>query len=59
MKPPTPKPARRRPKSDERSPPKEPGDFKDHLLGGPKFEHFEIKRDRDFGRAVELDDDSL
>ena len=29
-------------------------DFKAHLLGGPKVDHFTIERDRDTGRAVEL-----
>ena len=29
-------------------------DFKTHLLGGPKVDDFEIERDADVGRAVEL-----
>ena len=29
-------------------------DFKAHLLGGPKVDEFEIERDRDTGRPVEL-----
>jgi antitoxin Phd len=29
-------------------------DFKAHLLGGPKVDDFEIERDRDTGRPVEL-----
>lgn len=29
-------------------------DFKAHLLGGPKFEDFEIERDKDTGRDIDL-----
>jgi antitoxin Phd len=29
-------------------------DFKAHLLGGPKLDDFEVERDRDTGRPVEL-----
>ncbi len=29
-------------------------DFKEFLLGGPKFEDFEIERDQDTGRDIEL-----
>lgn len=29
-------------------------DFKSHLLGGPKVEHFSISRERDTGRSVKL-----
>lgn len=29
-------------------------DFKTYLLGGPKFDSFEIERDSDTGREVEL-----
>ena len=29
-------------------------DFKQHLLGGPKFDEFEVGRDRDTGRDVEI-----
>ena len=29
-------------------------DFKAYLIGGPKVEDFEVERDRDFGRDVEL-----
>ena len=29
-------------------------DFKAHLLGGPKVDEFEIARDPDLGRGVEL-----
>lgn len=29
-------------------------DFKAHLLGGPKIDDFEIERDHDIGRPVEL-----
>jgi antitoxin Phd len=29
-------------------------DFKAHLLGGPKFDDFEIERDRDTGRDFEF-----
>ena len=29
-------------------------DFKAHLLGGPKFDDFSVKRDHDTGRPVEL-----
>jgi prevent-host-death family protein len=29
-------------------------DFKAYLLGGPKVDDFQIERDRDTGRAVEL-----
>ena len=28
--------------------------FKEHLLGGPKFDDFEIERDRDTGRDISL-----
>ncbi|HUH63799.1 MAG TPA: type II toxin-antitoxin system Phd/YefM family antitoxin [Terracidiphilus sp.] len=29
-------------------------DLKAHLLGGPKVDNFEIKRDRDMGREIRL-----
>jgi prevent-host-death family protein len=29
-------------------------DFKEHLLGGPKTDRFEIKRERDTGRKIRL-----
>jgi len=29
-------------------------DFKAHLLGGPKFDDFSVKRDHDTGRPVDL-----
>jgi antitoxin Phd len=29
-------------------------DFRQHLLGGPKFEDFSVERDRDTGREIEL-----
>jgi antitoxin Phd len=29
-------------------------DFKAYLLGGPKVEEFDVPRDRDLGRAVDL-----
>ena len=29
-------------------------DLKSHLLGGPKFDSFEVTRDRDSGREVNL-----
>ena len=29
-------------------------DFKAHLLGGPKVDEFDVPRDRDTGRAVDL-----
>ncbi len=29
-------------------------DFKAHLLGGPKVDNFEIKRERDLGREIRL-----
>lgn len=28
--------------------------FRDHLLGGPKFDEFEIERDLDTGRDIDL-----
>ncbi len=28
--------------------------LKEYLLGGPKFDHFEIDRDQDLGREIDL-----
>ena len=29
-------------------------DFKEFLLGGPKFDDFEIERELDYGREIDL-----
>jgi antitoxin Phd len=40
--------------SDYRALTSQKPDFKDYLLGGPKVDSFEIERDRDTGREIDL-----